>query len=62
MGIILTILFLVAVVVVAKWMIGLKIKLFRWFWGYEDGEEMPFLMKLLLFHWLFGSHGRDGSD
>ena len=62
MEIILTILTLVAVVAVTKWVIDLKISIFRWFWGYEKGEEMPWYMKLLLFDWLFGSHNRHDSD
>lgn len=55
------ILAVVAVVVLTKWVIDLKISIFRWFWGYKEGEEMPWYMKLLLFHWLFGSHDSDND-
>lgn len=52
----------VAVVWLCIAVVKLEIRLFRWFFGYKDGEKMPFLMKLLLFDWLFGSHNSSDSD
>ncbi len=57
-----SILMLMAAAAVTLLCIGifkLKIRLFRWFFGYGDHEEMPFFMKLLMFHWLFGDHHHD---